>query len=65
MLAACGGYGCYRIFQVKGKGVPAVYICPECEEKMNKGIKLFLHTNIEKVNGNFNILEKLNGTVRL
>jgi hypothetical protein len=65
MLAVCGGHGCKRIFEIKGVGKPAVFICPTCEEKINKGIQIFLHTYTERPTGNFNLMEKLNGTIRL
>lgn len=64
-LAQCGMLGCKRIFVPRGNSTPAVFTCPDCEVRMNQGIKVFLHTHTEKVTGNFNLLEKINGSIHL
>jgi hypothetical protein len=57
-LAVCGGFRCKRIFEVKGRGTPTIYICSTCEQKINEGIKMTLHERTGRPIGNFNILDK-------
>ena len=59
-VAKCGALGCHRIFEVvASKGTPALYICPQCEAKINYGIQVTLHTNLGIVRGNFNSVDAL------
>ncbi len=58
-LVSCGAVSCGKIFEPKGDGQPALFICPSCEEKMNQGIKITLHTYTGQIKGNFNLLDKL------
>ena len=58
-LVVCGAVNCGRVFEPKGDGKPALFICPTCEDKINKGIQITLHTYTGKIKGNFNLQEKL------
>lgn len=64
-LVQCGGFNCKNIFQPRELGNPAIYICPYCEDKMNKDIKIYLHVNTGNIYGHYNPLEKINGSLHL
>lgn len=56
-IAVCGATTnvgkCNKVFEVKGEGNPAIFICPDCEDRMNKGIAITLHAYTGRTKGNF------------
>jgi hypothetical protein len=44
---------CNNVFTPRGDGEPALFICPECEDRINYGIKRTLHIYTGNTKGNF------------
>jgi hypothetical protein len=57
--AKCGGFGCGKVFELTKplNALPDILICPECEERFNRGITQWVHANSGRVGGNFHILD--------
>jgi hypothetical protein len=64
-IAVCGAINCNKLFEPRAGGTPSIYICPECEDKMNYGIKVQVHTHTGQTRGNFNLMEKIYGSLRV